>query len=155
MVGALLFASCSDSTSFVEEVGNGPNLAGFSASSKTVSHEADGSSYKVTLPVTIFGPSVPDLSGDFTATIKAVAPTDSTAKKAKAGLHYRIDDKTITLKASNDYEAEFTFTMLTKGVSASAGKSPVLTLKVTKVKGTGNVLGSGKPIEVTLDYESN
>lgn len=149
MAGALMFASCSDGgPTLAEKIAKQPNLAGFTESSKNVSRISDGTEYQIKLPMKVFGPSMRELSGDVTVTIEAM----TTSSTAVAGTNFRIDDNTITLKESDNYLGAFYFTMLTEGIVAPLDKSPVLKLKATGVSASGNVIASGKPIEVTLNY---
>jgi hypothetical protein len=164
IAGALIFASCDKKDSLVSSVENGSNLAGFTENSKTVTNISNGDTYKIKLPVKIFGPSARDLSGDYTLTIEPTykSPGDTAdipdSVRAKAGKNFKIAQNHITLKKSDNYLGAFYLTMLTKGVTApllykdSTSKSPTVYLKVKSVDGEGNVIASGKPITVKLNY---
>ncbi|HLR24426.1 MAG TPA: hypothetical protein VK112_01080 [Fodinibius sp.] len=155
LVGALLFVSCKEDH-LIEDIEDGPNLAAFDNNNKSVSQIADGSEYKVEVPMKLIGPSIREISGDINVTVQAgyESPGDTidTDERAIEGTHYRLDQNQVTLKESDNYLAKFTFTMLTDGIVAPVMPTPKLLLKATEVSGGGNVVNSGKPIEVTLNY---
>lgn len=152
LAGALFFASCSDNNTsgLVSDIEEGDNLVAFTDNSQTVSNIADGEEYPVEVKMKLIGPSVDELSGDYTATIEPVFEGIPDNEQAEQGTHFKIEDNQITLSESNNYLGKFTFTMLTEGVDAPF--EPQVKLKVTDVSGDGNVINSGKPIDVTFSY---
>jgi len=160
IVGALILGSCGEEDHFIDNVENSPNIADFENHSKSVSKISTGEEYEIQIPMKVEGPSVRDLSGDVTVTVEVAfeSPGDTIAidseneQRAVEGTHYRIDQNQITLKESDNYLGNFTFTMLTDGLLAPVEPTPKLLLKVTDASGVANVINSGKPIEVALNY---
>lgn len=143
-----LFNSCLiDDESTLELNGQGPNLGGFEQANTTISAIADGAEYKFDLKVKVFGPTSMNLTND--VTLKIAADPSSTAVQGK---HYRIDSPTITLSPSKNMLGLFKITMLTQGIKTPLAASPKLVLRVTEVTGDPNVLNSGKPINITMNY---
>lgn len=70
LAGVLLFASCSEENTFVSDIEEGNNLAAFTDNSQTVANIANGEEYPVEVTMKLTGPSVNELSGDYTATIQ-------------------------------------------------------------------------------------
>ena len=136
--------------------GEGPNLVSFANLNKTISNVADGQEYPVELEIHLIGPTSMNVTGDITATIVSVTDSmtrnDTTVVPAVEGVNYRIDNPTITLTKANNYLGKFKFTMLTKGIHAPLAKSPLLYLKVATATGVKNLVGSGKPVKITMNY---
>jgi len=126
---------------------DGPNLAGFEESRKTLPAIADGKEYDFDLKVKVFGPTWSDVKNDVTLTI-AADPTST----AIAGKHFKIKNPTITLSPGDNMLGLFKITMLTAGIQTPLAVAPVLVLKVTQVTGDTKVINSGKPITLTLNY---
>jgi PBP1b-binding outer membrane lipoprotein LpoB len=150
ILGAFLLASCEQDNGFVNSVQDSPNLAIFADNSQNVSQIADGSEYEIGVPIKIDGPSLSDVSGDVMVTVEPDFSGIPGSERAEEGTNFRIDDNTITLKESNNYLGTFTFTMITAGITAP--KSPKFNLKATETSGGGNILASGKPLALTLNY---
>lgn len=144
-----LFNSCliDDGTTH-DDYDQGPNLAGFLNSTRTVAGVSDGSEYTFELPMMLEGPTSMDITNDIALTIGV-----DESSTAIEGTHYRIDNSSITLEAANDHLAIFEFTMLTDGILAPLDKAPVLVLEVLSASGDPNVLNNGKKINITLSYQ--
>ncbi|HSQ46075.1 MAG TPA: hypothetical protein VLM44_04050 [Lutibacter sp.] len=140
--------SCIDDSESFDQNAEGPNLAGFTNSRENVANVADGSEYPFTVKMKVAGPTVTDLTGDVTVTFEATA-----ASTAVAGVHYKIVNPSTTLKKDENYLGFATVVMLTAGIDAPlSGPSPVLVLQAKTTSGDGNVIASGKPVAITLNY---
>jgi hypothetical protein len=71
---------------------------------------------------------------------------------AVEGVHYRLDNPTVTIPANNNGLGLFPVTVLTAGLEPPLEETPVLSLKVASVSGANNVIANGKPIAVNLLY---
>lgn len=143
-----LFNSCLlDDETTHDDYDQGPNLAGFTTSSTFASAVADGNEYPVEINMLLEGPTSMDVTSDITVTI-GVDP----ASTAVEGTHYRLDNTTLTLKASDDHLGILTFTMLTDGIMAPLSETPVLILEVQDASGADNVVANGKKISIDLNY---
>ncbi len=125
----------------------GSNLAGFDLNRTMVSGIADGTEYTFDMKVKVVGPTRTDLTGDVTLTIEA-----DPASTAVAGTHYRIDNPTVVLKASENYLGVIQVTMLTEGIVTPLDESPVLILKTKSATGDPNVTNNGKKLEITMNF---
>jgi hypothetical protein len=123
------------------------NLAGFELNRTSFSFVSDGSEYHFTVKVKVVGPTVTDIKNKVTMT---VAVSDSST--AVEGVHYRIDEPTLTLDPDNNLLGLFPVTILTEGIVAPLDKAPVLVLMVSSATGDPSVTNHGKPIEITLNY---
>jgi hypothetical protein len=150
ILGAFFLASCEQDNGFVNSVQDSPNLALFVNSSKNVSNISDGNEYEVTVPIQLDGPTIEEVSGDVTVTIQPDFSGIPESERAEQGTNYRIDNNTITLEESQNYIGNFTFTMVTDGITAP--KSQKINLLVTDISGASNAVGSGKAIAVTFNY---
>ncbi len=130
-----------------DDYDQGPNLAGFVTNSTFASAVADGNEYPVEIKMWLEGPTSMNETDDITVTI-GVVPSST----AIEGTHFRLDNTTLTLKASNDHLAELTFIMLTDGIMAPLDKTPVLVLEVLDASGVDNVIANGKKISIDLNY---
>jgi hypothetical protein len=140
--------SCIDDSESFDQNAEGPNLAGFTNSRENVANVADGSEYPFTVKMKVAGPTVTDLTGDVSVTFEATA-----ASTAVAGVHYKIVNPSTTLKKGENFLGFATVVMLTAGIDAPlTGPSPVLVLQAKTVTGDGNVIASGKPVSITLNY---
>lgn len=144
-----LFNSClfEETAQELELNGQGPNLGGFELARTALAAIADGEEYQFDLKVKVFGPTWTEITSPVTLTI-GVDPSST----AVEGTHFRIDNPTITLSPDNNMLGLFKITMLTEGIETPLPVSPVLVLKVTQVSGAPNVVNSGKPISITLNY---
>lgn len=133
----------------------GYNVATFEKFATNLGALANGDEYQRVLNMRLVGPTVKDLSGDITVTVEA-----DPSSTAVEGVHYRIDNPTITLKASNNYLGSLGVTLLTEGNSPPEDGTPeledyvapVLVLNVKSATGDANVTTSGKLNKVTLNY---
>lgn len=140
--------SCIDDSESFDLNAEGPNLAGFTNSRENVANVADGSEYPFTIKMKVAGPTVTDLTGDVTVTFEATS-----ASTAVAGVHYKIVNPSTTLKKGENYLGFASVVMLTEGIDAPlSGPSPVLVLQAKTTTGDGNVVASGKPVSITLNY---
>jgi len=147
-LGIVFFNSCDEDNSPVYDIKGGDNLAVFELSKQIVTRIADGTEYPVDVKMKVTGPSLTAVSGDITVTVEA-----DPSSTAIAGVHYRIDEPTFTLKADQNYLGYFTgVTMLTKDIATPLEKSPVLVLKVKETSGNSTVIASGKTFPITLNY---
>jgi hypothetical protein len=143
-----LFNSCLDDTTDLDQNSEGPNIAGFEKSSQLLAAIADGVEYPFEISMKVEGPTYRDISGDITITVAANAE----ASTAIEGTHFRLDASSIIVSPGNNLLGLFTVTMLTEGIVTPLDKSPVLVLNVTAASGDPNVINSGKPISLTLNY---
>lgn len=143
-----IFNSCLiDDETDLDLNADGYNIAGFADSRTTILAISNGDEYTFDLTMKVIGPTWLDIKSDINLTV--AADESSTAIE---GTHFRIDNSTVTLSASNNLISVFQFTMLTDGIDAPLDKSPVLVLKVTDASGAASTISSGKTITVTLNY---
>lgn len=148
LFSGLFLMSCGDEkTDLVDSIEGSPNFIGFYESTDNFSGIADGSEYTFQIPVLADGPSVGSLSGSYSGTI-SVDPTST----AVEGTHFRLDSKTVTVDQSNDYLNTIEVVMLTQGIVTPLAAAPVLKLKITDVSGSGNIVASGKTLDITMNY---
>ncbi|HBH47940.1 MAG TPA: hypothetical protein DDX98_04840 [Bacteroidales bacterium] len=147
LLGVAFLISCVEVDKEVNKIGDGPNLAGFQDAAQSVTFIADGNEYPVYVKVKLTGPNLSKVSGDVTVTM--AADPSSTAVE---NTHYRFDNTSITLKENQNYLGIFEFTMLTEGIRAPLAESPVLVLTASDVTASANIVGSGKPNIITLNY---
>jgi len=142
------FNSCLvDDTTRYDLNDDGPNLAGFTDSRTSFSFVSDGNEYVFTVKMKLIGPTSMNVTEDIVVTID-----DDASSTAIEGVHYRLNQPTITLKKSDNYLGLLPVTILTNGIVAPLAKAPVLVLKVVSATGAENVLNNGKKIEITLKY---
>lgn len=125
---------------------DGPNLAGFEASSQTLTAVADGEEYQFKIRMKVKGPTIMDITNDIAVTVGA-----DPSSTAIAGTHYRIDNANLVLSPDNNLLGLFTITMLTDEVTETPSAFK-LVLKATAASGDPNVIPNGKPIAITLSY---
>jgi len=143
-----IFNSCLDDDDMNLDLNDdGYNLAGFEGASTTVAGITDGSEYTFELKVKLVGPTSMDVTNDITLTIGA-----HESSTAIEGTHFRIDNPTVTLAASNNHLAHVEFTMLTEGLVAPLDEVPVLVLEAVSATGDPTVVNNGKTITVNLNY---
>ncbi len=113
---SLLFTSCLvDDEAPSDNNDTGPNVAGFTDNSTTISGITNDSEYSFNLRVEVKGPGLVDLQGDVTLSIA----TDAAASTAVEGVNFRLDQTTITLSKSNNYLGLLPITLLTEGICCS------------------------------------
>lgn len=125
---------------------DGFNVAGFENATELFAGIADGSVYSFQLQAKLIGPTVADETANVEMTL--VVGDESTAIE---GTHFAIENKTITLSKDNNYLGAFEIDMLTEGIETPLDESPVLQLFSTTT-GSDNVTGTGKPVEIVLNY---
>lgn len=152
LAGALLFASCSEDDTFITDIEDGNNLAGFTDNSQSVANIANGDEYPVEVTMKLTGPSVNELTGDYTATIQPDWEGIPENERAEEGTHFRLDNNQVTFEESNNYLATFNFTMLSQGINAPLDDSPQFNLRASEVSGGEGVNPSGKALVITLNY---
>lgn len=126
---------------------DGPNLASFEATSLTFAPVASGAEYQYTVKMKVIGPTSKEMDKDITVTIEA-----DPSSTAIAGKHYRLDTKTVTLKAADNFLALVPITVLTEGNEPPLDPIPVLTLKVKSVTGDDRIINNGKLLNIKLNY---
>src|SRR5659263_498489 len=136
-----------DDTTTYDQNDKGFNLAGFKDPSSSLSFVSDGSEYNFNIPVRIVGPTSMDLTNDVVVTFD-VDPTST----AIEGTNVRLDNPTVTLKATDNYLGFLPVTILTEGIVAPLAKAPILVLKAVTATGDPTVTNNGKPINITLNY---
>jgi hypothetical protein len=145
---SLLFTSCLvDDEAPSDNNDTGPNVAGFTDNSTTISGITNDSEYSFNLRVEVKGPGLVDLQGDVTLSIA----TDAAASTAVEGVNFRLDQTTITLSKSNNYLGLLPITLLTEGITAPLDVDPVAKLMVTSASGD-NVVANGKLLTVNFAY---
>lgn len=143
-----LFNSClvDDETNYGDN-DTGKNLVTFELGKTLVSAIADGSEYTFPMKIKLVGPTYRDIKSDITVTV-SVDPSST----AIDGTHFRIDQPTIVLKASNNYLGLIDVTMVTDGIVTPLPKNPILILKVQSATGDPNVTNTAKPLEIEMNF---
>lgn len=145
---SLSIASCLvDDADLTADFDQGPNVAGFTATSRTLGGVANGSEYAFNLPMEVKGPTVSNYKNDVLVNI-SVDPSST----AVEGTNFELESKTLVLTAANNYQADLPITMLTDGIMAPLAESPTLVLLVSEADGENNVLPNGKKLTVSLNY---
>lgn len=154
-----ILSSCVDDKTNYDLNDDGPNIAGFIISSTTLASVADDQEHIMALKIKVAGPSVLNLTNDITVTfgvdeeaMVAACKVDTNLIPAVEGTHYRIDNPSVVLKASNNYLGFFEFPMLTLGIVPPLKKMPVLVLKAISTSGDAKVLNNGKLLTANLSY---
>lgn len=140
-------SSCLEDEAPEDVFGQGPNLVTFADKSTNMQVIATGEEFSFTLPMKIKGPSVRDLKGTVTANI--AVHSSSTAVE---GVHFKLDQKSITLTDGQDFLGTLPITVLTDGIDPPLAENPVVVLEITSVSGAENVIASGTKITVNLLY---
>jgi len=133
---------------------SGFNLVTFERITANLTGLANGDEYTFKVKVKIVGPTISDLSSDITATFSADASSTATD-----GTHYRIDNPTVVLSASNNYLGLLEITLVTAGNNPppegtpefDAYVSPSLVLNIVAT-GDPTVVGSGKSGVLALNF---
>jgi hypothetical protein len=147
ILSVVLLNSCWEDTTELDLNKESNNVAGFEFGSQNIAAVADGNAYEFEIKMKVKGPTSMDLTEDVTVTVAAAE-----ASTAIEGTHFSIDVPTLTLKADNNYLGLFKITMLTEGIETPLDESPILILEATAVTGPDNVVPSGKPITITMNY---
>ena len=153
--GIGLLGSCSEEENILDQVQDGSNIVVFEQYRANLVGLADGSDYNREFYVKVTGPALDGLSGDVSIT---VAPASTST--AKDGIHYRINNPTLTLSASNNYLGVIDIVLVTAGNAPpeegtpefDAYVAPVLDLEIKSVSGATNVVATGKSAAITLNY---
>lgn len=143
-------SSCIEDDAPEDAFGQGPNLVSFRDKNTNFTAVATGEEYVKTIPMKIVGPSIDNISGPVTATI-SVDPSST----AEEGVHFRLDQKTITFSSENDYLNLFPVTMLSEGIDPPLAEDPVLVLNISDATGDGNVIANGTKMTIRLLYLCN
>lgn len=136
-----------DQTTRYDANDDGPNLAGFADARTAFGFVANGDEYVFTVKMKLIGPTSMNVTDDVVVTID----NDPTST-AIEGVHFRLDQSSITLKKADNYLGLLPITIITDGIIAPLAKAPVLVLKVVSATGAENVLNNGKKLEITLNY---
>lgn len=155
LMGAILFSSCGDGLDPLEGIDDTLTLASFEEHSINMGGEANGSEYDKVIQVKVNGPGIRNLSSDVTLTVAAA--DNSTAVE---GVHYRIENKTITLTKDNQYLGLIDIVLVTEGNTPPMDGTPefedyvapVLYLNVVSVTGGDNTLPTGKTAKINLNF---
>lgn len=156
IIGLALLSSCEVKKSqFVTDLEGGPILATFESFNINLVALANGDEYDRTIRVKIQGPGFRDLTSDLTVTVAPAA-----ASTAVENQHYRMENKTITLRADNNHLALLDIVMLTAGNSPPQEGTPEyedyvaprLILEISEVSGNSKVIASGKPANIVLNF---
>ena len=155
IIGIVLLNSCEEVIKEVELIGDGDNLIVFELSKTNIGGLADGSEYINDVQIKLTGPSMTEIKDDIVVTLKA-----SSTSTAIAGQHYRIENPTITLTASNNYLGIIDLVLMTEGNTPPMDGTPelddyvapVLNLEIETATGNSKVVASGKPFVITLNY---
>jgi hypothetical protein len=139
--------ACVEDTAPEDAFGKTPNLVSFTSATANLSAVATGDEFVLTIPMEVEGPSFRDIDAPVTATV-SVDP----ASTAIEGVHYRLDDTSITFDPSNNMLANFPITVITEGLEPPLAAAPTLVLRVSGVSGVDNVIATGKPISINLLY---
>jgi len=153
--GVLILNSCEEDLNDVYNIKDGSNLVAFQFSNQNIGMTADGSESTKQIQIKVVGHGIRDVSGDISVTVAGAA--NSTAIE---GDHYRIENPTITLSASNNYLGIVELIMMSEGNSAPPDgtpefdeyEAPILYLEITNVSGDASVIASGKPNMLTLNF---
>ena len=151
---AILVLSAGSCDAILEEditdYGTGPNFVGFSSAALTLSAETNGEEFDKVIPIRIIGPSVPDINDQVTVTI-SVDPSST----AIEGVHYRLDQTTVTLDpVGNDedmFQGGLPITILTDGLEAPLDTTPVLVLNISSAESSANVVVNDKTKKTTIN----
>lgn len=157
---ATTFNSCLvDDTTRYDLNDDGLNLAGFELNNTMVSNIADGTEYALPMKVKVIGPTSKSLTKDITLTVgvdlpamQAAATANPKYTPAVEGVHYRIDEPTIVLKAADNYLGLITVTMITQGLVTPLPKTPILILKTVSATGDATVTNNGKDLEIIMNF---
>ncbi len=155
LLGVCLFSSCGDGLDPLEGLDDTLTIASFESYSVNMGGEANGSEYNKVIQVKVNGPGIMDLTEDVTMTVAAAA--NSTAIE---GVHYRIENKSITLSRSNNYQGLIDIVLMTEGNTPPMDgtpefddyKAPVLFLNAVSVEGGNNTVATGKTAKITLNF---
>jgi hypothetical protein len=134
---------------------DGNNLATFTKNSINLTALANGNQYPMQIQMKMVGPTIMDMKGDITVTVAAASTSTAVENK-----HYRIPNKTITLKNSDNYFGNLDIVLLTAGNAPPMDdtpeyllyKAPVLDLVVTNATGEAKAAASGKQAKIILNF---
>ena len=153
------FYSCVDKETRYDLNSTTKNLAGFEINQTMVSGISDGTEYTFPMKVKVVGPTVKDLKSDITLTIAVdqalideTVADDTTLTSAIEGVHYRIDNPVVVLRASNNYLGVLNISMITDGIVTPLEKTPILILKTSTATGDSKVTNNGKPLKISLNF---
>ena len=149
-----MMTSCWDDVPSYDLNDDGMNVVTFERVKSNLTAEANGNEYDFEARIKVVGPTVMDLTSDVTVTFATAAGTT-----AEEGVHYRINNPSITLKADNNYLGVLSITLITAGNSPPLDGTPeyddyvapVLFLEINAT-GDSKVEGSGKIGQMTLNF---
>jgi hypothetical protein len=147
MLLGFIVPSCVEDTAPEDEYGKAANLASFTNASMNLSAVADGQEYQFDVPMKVKGPSLANISSPVTATI-SVDPSST----AVEGVHFRLDQTTVTFDPNNNLLNLLPVTVLTAGIDAPLAEAPKLVLNISNVTGGDNVIANGKTVTLNLLY---
>jgi len=151
VLSSFMFSSClveDDELDF----GTGTNFIGFSGTTYALNVEADGTAKSTGIPVSIIGPSVPNINSDVTVTFN-VDPSST----AVEGVHYTLASNTFTLSpqdAGDRFLGMLPITIITDGITPPLDVAPKLNLSITEISGGDNLVINDKTrdVAVTIGY---
>lgn len=145
---AIVMTSCVEDTAPEDAFSSTPMIVAFASSSENFGIKATGEEYQRELNMLLTGPGFSKLNGTLTASIKV----DESKTTAIEGVHYSLASTSIELSKSNDFLGKFPVTILTNGIVPPLAASPILSLYVESVDASGDVIGSGKTVDIAINY---
>lgn len=133
----------------------GYNVVTFEKPNVNLGALANGDEYVRQVNLKLVGPQAKELTSDLTVTVEA-----DESSTAIVGTHYRIDNPTVTLSASNNHLGVLNVTMITEGNQPPEDGTPEmenyvapkLVLNVVSATGDAKVTNSGKPVAINLNF---
>ncbi len=144
----VFLASCVDDDTRTDNFDQGPNIAGFSKSAIAANALADGNTVMVDIPILITGPTSMNLTEDIVVDISV-----DESSTAVAGVHYELNQSSLTLTAENGYTGSLPITVITEGIVPPLAEAPVINLNLQSVSGENMVIsGRTGDAVVTINY---
>ncbi len=149
IVMGLSVTSCIlDDDNLADTFNDGPNFTSFANLNQTVSAVADGNIVNANVNIQLEGPNLVGFTEDVNLTISV----DAGNTTAIEGVHYTLNNTSITLTAANNYLGVIPVNVITDGIVPPLAVAPILTFKFASADGT-NVIASGKATALTLIYQ--
>jgi len=157
-----IFNSCLvDDTADIDKNDQGLNLAVFNTVKGDLTVLADNAEHTLKVKILVTGPTVADLTSDISVTFAA-----SSSSTAVSGVHYRIDNPTVTLTKANNYLGNLEIVILTAGNAPLEDDdpgyadwvenyvAPKLYVDVISTTGDSKVGPSGKSADLNINFVS-
>lgn len=148
VVGLSVTSCILDDDNLADTFNDGPNFTSFSNLNQTVSAVADGNIVTAIVNMELQGPNMVGFTEDVTLSV-AVDAANTTAIE---GVHYTLNETSITLTADNNYIGSIPISVITDGIVPPLEVAPILTLEFSSANGT-NVITSSKSTELTIIYQ--